>query len=70
MHAMLLAARKRRGWTQARAAEEAGISRQHYSQIEEGAKQPSSRVARKISSALGITLDDLLSDGTPAASGQ
>ena len=67
MNRSLREARKARGWTQAEAAEQAGISRQHYSQIEEGSKRPSLGVALAIAFAFGRSMDDLFHAPHPTA---
>lgn len=51
--------RERLGWSQARMAEAAGISRQSYAAIESGASVPSTEVALRLSSALGRAVNDL-----------
>lgn len=63
MRERLREARLRLGWTQEQAATAAGISRQHFSQIEEGGKDPSLDAARKIARALASGMDELFHTG-------
>ncbi len=59
--------RARRGWTQARAAEAAGISRQSYAAVESGAAVPSTEVALRLALALGMSVEELFRlPGAPA----
>lgn len=61
----LAAERARRGWSQARMAEAAGVSRQSYAAIESGASVPSTEVALRLSRALGRSVEEIfrLGDG-------
>lgn len=53
--------RKEKGLTQSEAATKCGISFSHYSKIEEGIKNPSIGVARKIAAMFEIsTIDEIL----------
>lgn len=56
---VLAAERARLGWSQARMAEAAGISRQSYAAIEAGAAVPSTEVALRLAQALGRTVEEL-----------
>lgn len=49
------------GYTQYSFAEQLGISRSHYSQIESGAKKPSIALSMRIRLQLRYTGDDILS---------
>jgi len=51
--------RQRLGWSQARMAEAAGVSRQSYAAIESGRSVPSTEVALRLSAALGRSVGDL-----------
>lgn len=64
----LLAERERRGWSQARMAEAAAITRQSYAAIESGASVPSTEVALRLARALGRNVEALfrLPDERPA----
>lgn len=53
LHNTLAAERERMGWSQARAAEAAGISRQSYAAIEAGRAVPSTEIALRLAAALG-----------------
>lgn len=55
----LAAERERRGWTQARAALTAGISRQSYAAIEAGRSIPSTEVALRLARGMGIPVESL-----------
>lgn len=55
----LAAERERIGWTQARMAEAAGISRQSYAAIESGSSVPSTEVALRLATALGRAVGEL-----------
>lgn len=59
MRNKLKALRKAQGFSQYTFADVLGISRQHYSQIEEGHKTPSYPLVKKIKNVLGYTDDDL-----------
>lgn len=63
----LASERERLGWSQARMAEAAGISRQSYAAIESGGSVPSTEVALRLASVLGRTVGDLFRlPGEPA----
>lgn len=51
--------REGRGWSQARMAEAAGISRQSYAAIESGGSVPSTEVALRLARALGRGVEEL-----------
>ncbi len=53
------AEREQRGWTQQRAAEAAGISRQSYAAIEAGRSIPSTEVSLRLARALGVPVERL-----------
>jgi putative molybdopterin biosynthesis protein len=55
----LAAERQKRGWTQARAAEAACITRQSYAAIEAGASVPSTEVALRLARAFGRSVEAL-----------
>ena len=55
----LAAERARLGWSQARTAEAAGISRQSYAAVESGSSVPSTEVALRLAAAFGRPVDDL-----------
>ncbi len=60
--------RTHRGWSQARLAEMAGITRQSYAAIESGRSTPSTEVALRLARALASTVEELFSlsgDSTP-----
>jgi putative molybdopterin biosynthesis protein len=66
MHAMatrlengLAGERRARAWTQAQAAEAAGITRQSYAAIEAGTSVPSTEVALRLARALGRSVESL-----------
>ena len=61
--ARLRLARQARGYSQEQLAGMAGVSRQAVSSVEAGHSAPSLRVALAISSALGITLEELFGPG-------
>lgn len=48
-----------KGYTQAGLAKELGISSSHYSQVEEGNKQPSLNLGLRIKKTLGYYGDDI-----------
>lgn len=54
--ASVQAARLARGWSQSELAVEAGVSRPTVSRVELG-DEPSMRTARKLTSALGISME-------------
>jgi molybdate-binding protein/DNA-binding XRE family transcriptional regulator len=64
----LLAERTRRGWSQARMAEAAGVTRQSYAAVESGRAVPSTEVALRLAAALGRRVEELfrLPDRPPA----
>jgi molybdate-binding protein/transcriptional regulator with XRE-family HTH domain len=55
----LAAERERLGWSQARMAEAAGVSRQSYAAVESGSSVPSTEVALRLSEALGRPVGEL-----------
>lgn len=55
----LLAERTRRGWSQARMAEAAGVTRQSYAAVESGHAVPSTEVALRLAAALGHRVEEL-----------
>lgn len=59
MRVRLRQLRKACGYTQQTLAEAAGASRNHYSQIESGEKNPSLKLAVRIKSVLNYFNDDL-----------
>lgn len=59
-------ARRARGWTQARLAEEIDIDARSLQRIEAGRTAPSLRRLQGIAEALGVSCGELL-DGTPSA---
>ena len=63
----LRAVRKKRGFTQERLAEMAGISPQHCSGIETGAAKVSLPALIQLCNALGTTPNDVLMDSVQAA---
>lgn len=58
----LLALRKKKGLTQAEAAEAAGLSDRTYADIERGSVNMRVETLLRICSALGVTPDDILTD--------
>lgn len=64
----LLAYRADRGWSQARTAEESGVAPATIAHIETGANRRPRRITlMKLAQSFGVSLDDFLSDGPPAA---
>ena len=59
--------RKKRGYTQEKLAEMAGISPQHCSGIETGGAKVSLPALVQLCSALDATMDEVLFDSVPAA---
>ncbi len=59
MRTKLVSVRKKAGYTQAALADAVGISRNHYTQIETGDKNPSLPVAVKIKAKLCYKGDDI-----------
>lgn len=51
--------REKKGWTQERLADEAGLTQSHISRIEKGVHSPSRKTLVKIAKALGVSLGDL-----------
>src|SRR5215470_2916449 len=60
--------RTRRGWSQARLADESGVSRTEISAVETGRLVPSVAVALKLASALGEPVEALFGGAGPATS--
>ena len=58
----LRAARRAKKLTQAEVASKAGLSENHYSQIERGEKNPTTSSFRKIIKALGVTSKELFNE--------
>ena len=71
MREKLIELRVKMGYTQVTFAKRLGISRSHYSQIEEGHKNPTFAVSLKIKYLLGCERDDIfmLSDVKPRKGG-
>ncbi len=66
----LLAYRASRGWSQARTAEEAGVSNATVAHIESGFTPNPRRITlHKLAQGFGVSLDEFLSDRPPKASG-
>lgn len=62
----LIASRKNLGWSQAKMAKKANISRSYYVNIEVGRKIPSMAIAKRIAEALHTTVDHIFfSDDVP-----
>lgn len=59
LHNTLAGERERLGWSQARMAEAAGISRQSYAAIESGRSVPSTAIALRLSETLGRPVSEL-----------
>lgn len=55
----LLAAREKKGWTQAQLAAAIGVSRKTINTVENGVFIPSTVVALKLAKALGVRVEDL-----------
>ncbi|RHW37290.1 XRE family transcriptional regulator [Neobacillus notoginsengisoli] len=55
----LIAARKEMGLTQEQLAEKVGINRAYLANIENGKNTPSLEVAKNISAALSLSINDL-----------
>ncbi|QDX91035.1 XRE family transcriptional regulator (plasmid) [Brevibacillus laterosporus] len=53
----LISCRKNLGWTQAKIAKKANISRAYYANIELGRKIPSMAIAKRIAEVLHSTVD-------------
>lgn len=58
----LRVARRDKKMTQADVAQKAGISENHYAQIERGEKNPTTSSFRKIIKAIGISSKDLFDE--------
>lgn len=54
--------RKDRGWTQAKLAAKSGISQTYISELEQGKKQPTLPIIKKLAVALGATTSKLLEE--------
>lgn len=69
MPASLRERRERRGWSQSRMGQLAGITRQSYAAIESGRSTPSVEVALRLARGLGCTVDELfrLEDSLPVS---
>jgi XRE family aerobic/anaerobic benzoate catabolism transcriptional regulator len=52
--------RRAKGWRQIDLAEHSRVHEVHISDLERGAREPGLRTLKKIASALGTTLSDLL----------
>ena len=70
MRTKLVSVRKKAGYTQAALADAVGISRNHYTQIETGDKNPSLPVAVKIKAKLCYKGDDIFFNSTSPKTGQ
>ncbi|HUD07275.1 MAG TPA: helix-turn-helix transcriptional regulator [Candidatus Saccharimonadales bacterium] len=58
----LRAARRKNHFTQAEIAKKAGISENHYAQIERGEKNPTISNFKKIIKAIGVMSTEILGD--------
>ena len=70
MRTKLVSVRKKAGYTQAALADAVGISRNHYTQIETGDKNPSLPVAVKIKAKLCYKGNDIFFNSTSPKTGQ
>ncbi|MGE5553441.1 MAG: helix-turn-helix domain-containing protein [Betaproteobacteria bacterium] len=61
--------REERGWTLQQLAERAGVSVSYLSEIEQGKKRPSLKVARRLSQALGLPPTVIFTGPPPEESG-
>ena len=59
--------RAQRSWTQARLAEELGVSRQTVNALEAGRYDPSLPLAFRLASAFGCRIEDLFTPGDEQA---
>lgn len=60
----LAAIRKNKKMSQYRLSKESGLSQPYIRDIESGAKSPTLRTLEKLAKALGITVNELISDET------
>lgn len=65
MRAKLRHLREANGYTQQAFSDAVGISRTHYAQVEQGAKQPSLRLALRIKRMLNYYGDDIFDNTMP-----
>lgn len=64
---LLLDLRQKKGLTQAEAAEQAGITRQHFQRLEAGITNPSVGTLIGVAGVFGLGLDELVSKVKRAA---
>ena len=60
MHEVLRSLREQKGWTQTQLAAESGVSQTYISELEAGKSDPTIAIVRKLASALGVSIADLL----------
>lgn len=60
--ARLRTLRINRGWDQSELARRCGIKQGHISQLESGKRLPHTATARRLATALAVSLDELLTD--------
>lgn len=56
--------RKQKGMTQKDISNKIGITRAAYANIENGKRNPSYHMAKRISNELGVTIDELITEKT------
>jgi len=54
--------RNLKGWSQTKLAEKSGVSQTYISELEANKKNPTIPIVKKLASALGITVTELLGD--------
>ena len=64
---IIITLRKEKGWSQGDLAKQSGVSREMIGKYERGEAVPSNEAAKKIASALGVTLDYLAGEASSAA---
>ena len=64
---IIITLRKEKGWSQGDLAKQSGVSREMIGKYERGEAVPSIEAAKKIASALGVTLDYLAGEASSSA---
>lgn len=64
---IIITLRKEKGWSQGDLAKQSGVSREMSGKYKRGEAVPSIEAAKKIASALGVTLDNLAGEASSAA---
>ena len=58
--------RAQKGWSQGLLAEKSGVSQTYISELEAHKKNPTIPIVKRLATALGVSISDLLEDDRPS----